>query len=196
MLLHSVPSLILKEDLLKSVKRIIFKTMLVTQIDDSTHIHVFYQLPVNLYSFILPALFVNIQWSLAQYQKLKLDDTVTFKRQEKQTHYLDNFSLTAPLKFPVWPSHDLHSCLIQYGIFFLTEKWSVTAREDSWKQGSPPEVQKEGGWGKKRNNVTFFLLAVTDFHWKLFVLPYFLWQITQKYFSEKGDGSSIFQVPL
>lgn len=59
---HSVPSLILKEDLLKSVKRITFKTMLVTQTDeDSMHIHVFYQLPVNLYSSVLLALLENIQ---------------------------------------------------------------------------------------------------------------------------------------
>lgn len=102
----------------------------------SMHTRIFYHLPVNLYSFILPALLVNIQWSLAQYQKLKFDDTVSFKRREEQTHYLDNFSLTAPSKFPVWPSHDLHSCLIWYSIFLLPEEWSVTVREDSWEQES------------------------------------------------------------
>lgn len=172
----------------------------------SMHTHIFYHLPVNLYSFVLPALLVNIQWSLAQHQKLKFDDTGSFKRREKQTHYLDNFSLTAPLKFPAWPSHDLHSCLIWYGIFLLPEEWSVTVREDSWEQESHHLKSRRRG---KKNIAWMEQRFIFSISWQIFTENFlcclrtstltstnFLWQITRKYFSEKENGSSTFQVPL
>lgn len=74
---------------------------------------------IQVFSHLLADILMHCSSNMNRYSRLMIE---SFLKEGKQTHYLDTFSLTAPLKFSVWRSFGLHSCLIWHSRFLLPEE--------------------------------------------------------------------------